>query len=193
MPKASAHRPITSHARCWPIRIIHLPWPTSATVHMHTAHVSHATRELSMSPPPTSPPLVSHITYPPTSVRSVSHQTCLWPNSVATSTQRVCMGVMFSLANINLGSSRQAYPCSCGAPGVQALSLPSVFGVTPVECGRNLWRRSEGMKDPTWEGPELQALRVLQNEVHGWRSSAEHEEGVGSEGRGCRSVAVRGG
>ena len=46
---------------------------------------------------------------------------------------------------------------------------------------------------PAWKGTELQALRVLQDEMHGGRGSPEHEEGPGSDRRGCRSIAVRGG
>ena len=37
----------------------------------------------------------------------------------------------------------------------------------------------------------MQALRVLQDEVHSQRSPAECEEGAGSDGRGCGSVAAR--
>ena len=40
---------------------------------------------------------------------------------------------------------------------------------------------------------ELQALRVLQNQVHSQWSSTEREEGPGGDGRGSGSVAARGG
>ena len=46
---------------------------------------------------------------------------------------------------------------------------------------------------PAREGPELQALHALQNEVHSQRSSTECEEGAGGDGRGCGSIAARGG
>ena len=46
---------------------------------------------------------------------------------------------------------------------------------------------------PAREGPELQALCALQNEVHGQWSSTEREEGAGSDGRGCESITARGG
>ena len=46
---------------------------------------------------------------------------------------------------------------------------------------------------PAWKGTELQALCALQDEMHGGWGSPERDEGPGGDGRGCRSIAVRGG